>query len=181
MRNMKKLIMLALGLLCSNVGAAVDEMHWFKTELACAGAGITVHAYCQETDNFGEREKHNSLCSRQTMRIELPGRTAVERNLLERQPDTGEVPLLLSSLRCVSAGDKVYLSGLMGNGGNCPECERSVLFGLDGKWKQDGGRWLIGAREKRAILAQQRAWRASEQLFIFNATPDTARDAAEDE
>ncbi|NHZ66126.1 hypothetical protein [Massilia genomosp. 1] len=173
-----KSVILAMGLLCSAAGAATDEMHWYKTELACADARITVRAFCQETYDPDAMLQRNGLCSRQTLHIERPGRRALKRNLLERQRDTGEVPLLLLSMSCVTAGDKIYLSGAMGNRGNCRECERSVLFGLDGRWKQDGRRWLVGAQEKRAILAHERKWDDSEQISIRNITRDAAYDTA---
>lgn len=102
----------------------------------------------------------------------------MKRNLLERQRDNGDVPLLLSSVRCVRVGEKSYLSGRMGNRGNCRECERSVLFGLDGRWKQDGQRWLAGAQEKRAILAHERKWNDSEKISIRNITRDVTYDTA---
>lgn len=176
-----KSVILAVGLLGSAAGATADEMHWYKTELACADARITVRAFCEETYRPYATVQFNSLCSRQSLLIERSGHPAALRDLLERQRDDGEAPLLLTSLRCVSAGGKTYLSGLMDNGGNCSSCERSVLIGLDGRWKQHGRRWLVGPEEKRAIVAQQRNWRDSEQVFIPNSTRDTTRHTGADQ
>ncbi|NHZ95904.1 hypothetical protein [Massilia sp. CCM 8734] len=170
----KVLLAVGLGLLCHAALAAVDDMHWFKTELTCADARLTVRAFCQETYHAGATVQFNSLCSRQSLVIERPGQRAVVRDLLERQSRQGEPPLLLSSLQCVAARGNIYLSGQMGNGGNCPGCERSVLLGLDGRWKRDGPRWLVGAQEKRMIVAQQGRWNDSEQVFITNTTPASA-------
>ncbi len=171
---MKRLI-LAIGLLYSAGALAHNEMHWFKTELTCADARVTVRAFCEETPaSPNQTTRFNSLCSRQTLVIERPDQPKVKRNVLERQPDDGEVPLLLSSLRCVAAGEKTYLSGLMDNGGNCNTCERGVLFDLNGRWKRDGQRWLIRGQERRLIEKHQSTWRKAEQVFITNTTRDTA-------
>jgi hypothetical protein len=169
---MKKLAF-AIGLFYSAGALAVNDMYWFKTELSCADARVTVRAYCEETFHAGRVIQRNSLCSRQTLEIERAGQGKIVRNVLERQP-RDEVPLTLTSLCCAAAGAKPYLYGSMANGGNCEECEREVVFGLDGQWKRDGKRWLVRGAEKRAIGASMEAWRRIEEVDITNTTRDAA-------
>ena len=171
---MKRLI-LATGLLYSAGALAHNEMHWFKTELTCADARVTVRAFCEETPASPNRAiQYNGLCSRQTLVTERPGRPKVKRNVLERQPVDGEVPLRLASLSCVAAGETTYLSGVMINGGNCNTCERGVLFDLNGRWKRDGQRWLVRGQERRLIEKHQSNWRKIEGVYIPSTTRDTA-------
>jgi len=169
-----KVLILAIGLLYSAGALAHNEMHWFKTELTCADARVTVRAYCEETPASNRVIQRNSLCSEQTLVIERPGRPKVERNLLERQPDDGEVPLLLSSVSCIGAGKKAHLSGLMDNGGNCRTCERGVVLDLNGRWKYDGKRWLVRGPERRLIETQERKSHTTERISITNTMRDTA-------
>lgn len=174
MISMKKncLIWLALLALGGNAAAEDHEMFWFKNEMQCGAAKVTVRSLCEERDHTGAVVPYNNQCLEQELRIEQPGAKPVKRDLLERETSK-DTFRIATALRCTEAGGKQYLHVMIDNGGNCDECETSAVLDLQGHWKRYGKRWLSTPPAERKTMSQQGAkWFQQDPFFLRNITRD---------
>lgn len=165
-------------LICSawiDASAASDPQYfWFKNEMQCADAKVTVRSYCEASAPSVYAVVHrNTMCTEQQLLIERPGKKKVRRNLLEHERRDY---LTARSLSCVKSGDTTYLYVSLANGGNCNTCESDAILDMSGRWVRDGRRWFASGAVKRGVNNQQESWYKQDSLRLINTLVDPDQD-----
>jgi hypothetical protein len=150
---------------------ASDNMRWFKNEMMCSNAQVTVRSYCKDDAD----EPVNSFCTRQTLRVETLNKNIEVNNLLEKEPSLGNFHVT-GLIRCVAdTANKPYLYLTLDNGGNCNVCEVSAIIDLDGKWKRYGKRWYVNGKERKEIEMHETAWFKQDSFLLKNKIEDLVK------
>ena len=173
---MKKalLLLFCLGWLDAAAAAApASEYFWFKNDMQCAGAKVSVRSYCESTAPREGEVHRNSMCTEQQLLIEAPGKKKIRRNLLEHKRRDY---LVAWRLTCTRSGNTPYLYVGLANGGNCESCESDAVLDLSGRWVHDGHRWFAGGAVQRAIQGHEHAWYKQDYLHLTNTVVDTDQD-----
>lgn len=170
-----KLILLAALWPCT-VLAQADGMSWYKHEMDCGGARVTVRTYCELNTGPGVVAERTVGCVRAEVQITQAGKKPVKGDLLKYEPVEDDFHFA-ESLRCVPAGGSQYLHVELSTGGGCDTCEIDGVMGLDGRWKRFGGRWMASRAERRILERAQGSWGKVPELDLNTPLRDDRQDA----
>jgi hypothetical protein len=147
---------------------ASDDMRWFKNEMMCSNAQVSVRSYCKDDVD----EPVNSFCTKQTLTVKTIDKKIEINNLLEKEPSLGNFHVV-GLIRCVSdSSNRPYLYLTLDNGGNCNSCEVSAIMDLTGKWKRYGKRWFVDGKERKEIARLENTWFKQESFLLKNKLED---------
>lgn len=171
--KMKSIVLAAL---CSCTALAqADEMSWYKHEMDCGGARVTVRTYCELNSGPGVVAERTKGCSRAEVLVSQAGRKPARGDLLQHEPVEDDFHFA-ETLRCVPAGGRHYLHVQLSTGGSCDTCEIDGIMGLDGRWKRFGERWMVAKAERRSLERAAGGWGKVPELDLNTPLRDDRQD-----
>lgn len=171
--KMKPILLAALWA-CAALAQA-DEMSWYKHEMDCGGARVTVRTYCELSSGSGVVVERTKGCARAEVQIVQPGKKPARGDLLQYEPVEDDFHFA-ETLRCVPAGGRKYLHVQLSTGGSCDTCETDGVMGLDGRWKRFGERWMASSAERRSLEQAQGKWSKLPELDLNTPQRDARQD-----